>query len=500
MIKPPSTPNFPAMPRLAGELAGTKYENHPEIFCQMLPKAETHLHGGSMVPLEVAWKIAQRKLQRSGEVLEHHGKIFKTAEEVRELYANPEKKSLPSYLDAYPLLTKHLFTNTDDIEEMAYEGAMHAARNGVAVLEIRTTIKSGALGDTKYQVKNLTPEEEFLALARGFERAKRESANHVQTFLTVCLRRDDADVERAKAIVSKAAALKTLLHEQTGTDYIQGLDVMGDEEGHKLKLFKPVYEHARTLGFKHFTAHCGEYFHEGSVNQAVFDLQVERVGHATALFLPFRMIPGRWRAFKKDHEKQTFATLVAKGVVVETCLTSNMRCGAEVTLGYRLGKDSYPDEGSKYRDRWRNTVALGLNVQGRPVFPVTVPIEHPRQYPLEINLALGGMVLLATDGIFTLDTNLSQEYMLAAEAFDLGVRELLCLSYHSILHSFAPEAVKRSAIESKWKPFAREFFAGNDPEAAMFLYLESWRKRLRHKHRISDDLVAEILGQRPPPP
>lgn len=494
MIKPTPQSYFSPVPKLAGDLAGTRFEGHPEVFCQMVPKAETHLHGGAMAPLPVAWDIASRRMARTGEALQLHGRTFKSLEDVRELYANPRQRSLPAYLDAYAMLSKHLFTNEADIEDVAYQGAMEAARHGVSLLEIRTSIKSGALGDTKYKIEGLTPEQEFMALARGFERAKRDSANHVETFLTVCLRRDDTDIERAKAIVSQAAELKALLLKEYGTDYVRGIDLAGHEKGYKLKIFKPVYDHARALGFTGFTAHSGEYFHEGGVNQAVFNLEVQRVGHATALFLPLTMIPGKWRAYKGENEKQTFISLIAKGVVIETCLTSNMHCGAEVTMGYRSGTGM--DSGGGVGPKWRNAVPLGRNGDGDSVYPITFPLEDPSRYPLEINIALGGMNLLATDGIFTLDTNLTQEYMLAAAAFDLGARELLCLSYHSILHSFAPDDVKRRIIETQWRPFATEFFPESDPEQAMFTHLEHWRKTLRRKHHIPNQVIEVIEEKR----
>jgi hypothetical protein len=143
MIKPTPQSYFSPVPKLAGDLAGTRFEGHPEVFCQMVPKAETHLHGGAMVPLPVAWDIASRRMARTGGALQLHGRTFKSLEDVRELYANPRQRSLPAYLDAYAMLSKHLFTNEADIEEVAYQGAMQAARHGVSLLEIRTSIKSG---------------------------------------------------------------------------------------------------------------------------------------------------------------------------------------------------------------------------------------------------------------------------------------------------------------------------------------------------------------------
>jgi adenosine deaminase len=61
---------------------------------------------------------------------------------------------------------------------------------------------------------------------------------------------------------------------------IIGIGIGGSEQSYPPRLFRDVYEEARSLGF-HTTAHAGEVAGGASIWGALKDLKVERIGHGT---------------------------------------------------------------------------------------------------------------------------------------------------------------------------------------------------------------------------
>ncbi|KAL5726843.1 adenosine deaminase [Ranunculus cassubicifolius] len=127
------------------------------------------------------------------------------------------------------------------------------------------------------------------------------------------------------------------------------------------------------------TLHCGEVKNRKEV-QDMLDFVPQRIGHA--IFL----------------EEQQWKQLKLSKIPVEICLTSNVRTECVASIDNHHFVDLYES-------------------------------KHP--------------IALCTDDTGVFSTSLSQEYMLAASAFDLGEEEMFNLGKRSIEFVFADEAVKK---------------------------------------------------------
>jgi adenosine deaminase len=94
-----------------------------------------------------------------------------------------------------------------------------------------------------------------------------------------------------------------------------GIGIGGSEHTHPPSPFAAVYEEARRHGL-HTTAHAGEAAGPESMWNALNDLRVERLGHAT----------------RAGEDERLLATLVERQVGLEMCPLSNVRTGVVATI------------------------------------------------------------------------------------------------------------------------------------------------------------------------
>ncbi len=455
-----------------------------EEFLRALPKAELHLHSTAMSDIlttaPLAWKISEKTDQGLQKNQEHSGSLEKLIQD----FLYPKQTNLEEYLKRYDLLKNYIIRDLNAIRETSYQGAMQAFENGVRILEIRTSIKGGKYGDLRSKEVageiNYTPFEELCARIEGFRKAEKESKNLLRVFLIISFRRQDS-VERSESLLNDIVKYREQIKEKFGQDYIVGVDIAGQEYLSKARKFEPVFRQARKQGLL-VTAHAGEEKGpgEGSIWQAI-NSGAKRIGHGTCLYRPTPLLPEEVRYASKGYKKNAFILSLMFGVPFEMCLTSNLVCGAEVTLGYEA------------------------NPEGRPI-PITKTFEDFSDYPAEILLLIGTHVyhgrpiilpIPCTDAIYTLNTDLAREYALAAKTFGLDKKVLLAVARFSIRHSFAPDDVKAKAL-NEWRDFASKYlndpkFSTPDQEAKHALH--QYRQNLREKLGISSKQIEEILQE-----
>lgn len=474
-----TAPEILDCPRLKEDLAA-KEKITVAAFLNQLPAADLHIHGGALCETALATDIAwARSAKRDGRL----AKLFGSKEALLERLTTRVPGELKDYLLLYHALRDYLFTTLEDITTVCREGALNAFRTGTRLLELRTSIKSGDVGDpaSRYlmQEADFTPEDEFTAMITGLEEAARQTGGRLKFHLIVTFRRGDS-VENSLKIFDEAVRLRRKIRERFGKDYIRGLDIAGAEYGtlNKGKRFKEIFSRAKAAGFA-LTAHAGEEdgVGEGAILHALDHLGVDRIGHGSSLYLPTPLLDETVVHVKNGVRKNAFIRLLQRGVSQEMCLTSNMIAGAHCTKGY-------------------------APVPGQKPKPDLRAIKTPTDYPFQMLVALGDLVpegvaqvlpLVCTDGTFSLHTNLAREYSVTAQNFDLGVGEVLALAYHSILKSFAEDGVKDDVIRTEWLPVAARFF--DDPVRDVTACLSRYRLRQRSELGLNGADIARIADE-----
>lgn len=332
-----------------------------------LPRAELHVHLDGSLRVETALALAARQGLDLG---------ASDAAALRARVVPPARGGdLVTYLQAFDL-TCSLMQNPDAVEQIAYELALDHHADGVTYAEVRFCPSLLTQG-------SMTRAEALRAAWRGLQRAEAEQG--IVARIIVCALRT-LPLEDALLCVDAALA---------GLDSgVVGFDVAGAERGHPASTFSAALARAADGGLG-ITLHAGEAAGPESVEDALAQPGVRRIGHGTALRL--------------SHEL-TMAVRDA-GVTVEACLTSNLQTGAVATLG-----------------------------------------EHP----LPRWLAEGVQATLCTDNTLVSDTTSSQEYRLAAEAFDLAPGELRTLALAGFSASFAEKGVRDRLLHSAtcaWEGF-----------------------------------------------
>ncbi|MEO1441066.1 MAG: adenosine deaminase, partial [Chloroflexota bacterium] len=91
---------------------------------------------------------------------------------------------------------------------------------------------------------------------------------------------------------------------------VVGIDLAGQEKGYSAKPFAPIFLRAKAEGLQ-TTAHAGEWMGAQSVLECVEQLQVNRIGHG----------------IRAVEDNTIVAILADRGIILETCPTSNLHSG-----------------------------------------------------------------------------------------------------------------------------------------------------------------------------
>lgn len=455
-----------------------------EHFLRMMPKADLHLHSTAMADIfetaTLAWNMSNKSDKGLQKLAEYKGSL----DLLIENFLHPQPGNLQDYLKRYDLLKNYLIQDLETIEYHSYIGAKQAFDNGVCLLEIRTSIKAGALGDprSKDVMSGIafSAKDEIFARVKGFRQAERESKGRLKVYLLISFRRQDS-LKNSKSLLKEVLVIKRELEEKFGREYIIGVDIAGQEYRYKARKFEPVFREARSKGLK-VTAHAGEEqgAGEGSIWQAI-NSGAQRIGHGTSLYLPTPMLPKSVRHTSHGYKKNAFIASLMFGCAYEMCLTSNVICGAQVTVGYKPNKGNRPIPIVKVMDDPNDYPAL-------PIFALGSLFYHGRSQVLPIP---------CTDGIYTLNTDLPREYALASGTFDLGLKEILALARYSIRHSFAPAEDKAQALK-QWREFAASYLTDprySSPDEESKKALHNYRLEIRRKLGVTSEVVEAILQE-----
>lgn len=329
---------------------------------QALPKVDLHRHLEGSLRLETLAGIAREH----GVDLPSHD-----LDELRRyVQVTPDyQPGFHSFLEKFSLL-RRFYQTRQAIERVAYEAVADAASDNIKYLELRFNPVA-------------------LARTQGFgygevmdwvwEAAQRAQADHdIVARLIISLIRQEPDT----ADVVLDAALQRLGHG------IVALDLSGDEVNYPLVPFVPVFCRAREVGLG-LVVHAGEAGGAENVLEAIQLIGPQRIGHGVRCI-----------------ENSDVTQLVRqRGVILETCPTSNLQTGAVYLMSYHPLLDLY---------------------------------------------RLGVKVTINTDDPSVSDTTLTDEYLMTIMGTGLEISDLKTMIITAVQAAFLPPEEK-AALEARFR-------------------------------------------------
>jgi adenosine deaminase len=322
-----------------------------------LPKAELHLHLEGSIRPQTAVELASR-----------HG-VKLTTEEVAGRY---NYSNFGGFIETFKWVTSFL-RDPEDYAVITRQLAEELVKQIVVYAEI--TISVGVM---LRRMQNV--EANFTAIRETSESVlfRRLRANWIfdaaRQFGPVAA----SEVARTAAKLSRSGVI--------------GFGMGGDELAFPAVNFRPAFDLARNEGLR-IVCHAGEVGGPESVKEAVDILGAERIGHGIAVM----------------HDPALATSLANRKVVLENCISSNLRTGA---LAKQTGK----------------------------------PAASVADHPLAKLIAQGSLVTLSTDDPAMFHTDLLTEYSQAA-SLGLSREQLLQLAEQSFSAAFLPPVEKRQLLE-----------------------------------------------------
>lgn len=312
-----------------------------------MPKAELHVHLEGTIRPQTYRRIAARNGFAAPADL---GSVFSCAD-------------FPSFLAAFVNVVRVL-REPQDFGEIALEYLESSVRQGVRHVEFLFSPAT---------IRYFNPGADLIAIVAAIHDA---AAHARQTFGVSAL----IILDMVRNLGGEIALADVDLAQRCRGYGVVGVGLGGDELRFPARDFQPSFAKAKQLGL-HRTAHAGEVAGSDSVRDAIEILEAERIGHAVAA---------------KD-APEVLASIKARGVGIDACLSSNRLTGA------------------------------------------CAPGPHPLTTFLEQSIA----VTLSSDDPSFFATSLLAEYEAAAE---LGLERdaLATLARNSLTMSFAPDEAKRS--------------------------------------------------------
>lgn len=317
-----------------------------------VPLAELHVHLEGTAPPPLVRRLAARNGVPVPE----------------GLFAEDDRFAWTDFLDflaAYDRAASVIRT-AEDYRDITFEYLAGCARDGAIYVELTASPDHAA-------AVGLSLRDCFEGVARGIDDARAAFGIEART-LAVCIR--DLGPERAEEIVRAVLAERPR--------HVVGLSLAGDEAGFAVGPFARAFRMASDGGLG-CTVHAGEWAGAASV-RAALELPVTRIAHGV----------------RAVEEPALVAELAARGVVLDTCPTSN------VVLGV-FG--SYAD------------------------------------HPFPVLRGAGVPVTLASDDPPYFGASLAGEYRIARDRFGLGEEELRAVTRTAIVGSFAEPALQAALAD-----------------------------------------------------
>jgi adenosine deaminase len=270
---------------------------------------------------------------------------------------------------------RRFFQNPKIIQRLVDEAIEDAVSDGVRALELRFT--PAAL----CQSSGLSLEETIsTVVAASQEAAKR---NQLMLGLIVSINRHEP-IELAQEVIRIAVDRM-----EAG---IRGADLAGDEQGHAVDPFIPIFAEAKQAGLK-LTIHAGEWGGPEHIAQAIETMEADRIGHGIRVLEDPEVV-------QKAH---------TSGVGFEISPTSNLLTGASIDTA---------------------------------------------SYPLMAMIDAGLRVAITTDDPSIFNTTLGQEHVLAVEQLGLSVETIEGLTLQALQLSFFNDKEQRvletELVEKLW--------------------------------------------------
>ena len=293
-----------------------------------LPKQDLHLHLDGSIKLETMIAIAkEQKIKLPSYSTTGLEEIL-----FKDRYANLEE-----YLKTFEYSCAVMQT-PENLEKIAYELAIDCQAEGVCYIEIRldpllvTNSKQSSAQVLKAVDKGLKKAQ---TQYNNLPKVKNKKTPSFQYGLVICVLRfagrwseqynkiydafPSIKEKKLMQMISLEQVSFALKMREQGLPII-ALDLAGSEKANPCNLFQEAYQLAIENSL-HTIAHAGEADDITSIEEAVYLLKAERIGHGTALFDK-----------KTTQAEQLIKDIKNKNITIEVCLTSNLQTLPQLTI------------------------------------------------------------------------------------------------------------------------------------------------------------------------
>lgn len=326
------------------------------------PKLDLHLHlDGSMLP-ESAWEMAkERGIDMPAEDLEGFKKFIVVTADCR---------SVNEYLARFELPLQ-IMQDKAAVKRTAKELVLLLASQGLVYAEIR-------FAPQLHTRKGLTQDDAIEAVLDGVNEGIAEAGTIDIGVICCAMSIGDPNANRDENLETVRAAKRWL-----GKGVV-ACDLAGAECIAPVQSFHYIFDFARELGVP-FTCHAGDSDGPNSVWDAL-GFGTKRIGHG----------------HRSYDDSELVKKLIADGVTLEICPTSNIQC------------------------------------QSQPDYAV-----HPAKKLLD----MGVKVTINTDNMILSDINLDKEYDHCLNDMGFVYNDLITMNINSVNASFMPEEKKQPIID-----------------------------------------------------
>jgi len=257
---------------------GQDVEN--QMIDRRLPLVELHRHLDGSIRLETILDLADR----------HGIKLPATTVAGLAPYVHIDNAApgLMAFLERFEHMTAVL-VDADACRRVAYENVLDARDEGIDYIELRYSPWFMAMSH------GMDPSEVMEACADGVRAAERDTGIRANII---------GILSRTFGVEACTRELDAILAHR---DHVVAVDLAGDEQRYPAHLFIEHFKRVRDAGL-HVTVHAGEADGPQSVWSALRDLGAERIGHG----------------FRAAEDPDLVDYLVAKGIPLEVCPTSNL--------------------------------------------------------------------------------------------------------------------------------------------------------------------------------
>lgn len=371
---------------------------------ERLPKTDLHLHLDGSLRLSTLIELAKRRNVKLPAYSEKGllTKVFKR-----------HYRNLPDYLQGFAY-TVAVMQHASDLRRIAYELAKDNQAEGVRYIEVR-------FAPQLHTTKGLSLREVLHAVNDGFAKAEREFNNRAAVKkgeeppfkygIIVCAMRYFEEVyskdlgrflqAHRSAPLDEVFGMASLELARTTAKIVAedglpvvGFDLAGAERGNPASSHRAAYGVAHDA-FLGLTVHAGEDYGPESIFQALTDLHADRIGHGTHLF-DRGSIHDRRIKDRKRYVDKLVQYVGDRRITLEVCLTSNLQ---------------------------------------------TMPkLASLKQHPFGKMLRHRLSATICTDNRLVSRTTVTDEIMLAVEAFNLNMKQLVDITAYGFKRSFYPGA------------------------------------------------------------